>query len=135
MNIINVKVEKSELALKLEKDLELNWDIYQQFPFDAGYDLKACIDKSCTIYSQERKTIPVGLYFELEDPYWEIQIRPRSGLSHKYGIIIVNSPGTVDYAYRKEVMVILFNSGREPFLIEPGDRIVRWKFFLVKLQQ
>lgn len=125
MDIINVKVEKSELALKLEKDLELDWSIYQQFPFDAGYDLKACIEKPYTLQPQKRKTIPVGLYFEIEDPYWEIQIRPRSGLSHNYGLMIVNSPGTVDYTYRKEVMVILFNSGEKPFVIEPGDRIAQ----------
>lgn len=123
--MLNVKIEKSELALALEKELELSWDVIQQFPFDAGFDVRACIDIPFYLAPNSRYTIPTGLYFEMENPYWEIQVRPRSGLAHKNGITIINSPGTVDFAYRDELQIILLNTSLIDFIIEPGDRIAQ----------
>lgn len=120
-----VKVEKSLLAKKLEDKLNLSWNLQQQYLFDAGYDLRACEEENIVINPLERTIIGTGLYFQMEEPYWEIQIRPRSGLAYKHGIMVVNSPGTVDFTYRDEVRVILFNSSKEPFLISPGDRIAQ----------
>ena len=122
---LNVKIEKSELAKKLEEKLGITWNLYQQYPFDAGYDLRACENTSIVIEPNERETVGTGLYFQIDEPYWEIQIRPRSGLAHKNGIMIVNSPGTVDFAYRNEVKIILYNSGKESFIIHQGDRIAQ----------
>ena len=122
---LNVKIEKSELARELEEKLGITWDLQQQFPFDAGYDLRACEDTEIVIESNDRQTVGTGLYFQIDDPYWEIQIRPRSGLAHKHGIMIVNSPGTIDFAYRQEVKIILYNSGKDPFTIFAGDRIAQ----------
>ena len=58
-------------------------------------------------------------------PGYEAQVRPRSGLALRHGIVVPNAPGTIDSDYRGPVMVILFNAGREPFTIRRGDRIAQ----------
>lgn len=68
--------------------------------------------------------IPTGIKMEISSGY-EVQIRPRSGLSAKYGITVLNSPGTIDADYRGEVRVILINHGNKPFTIEHGSRIAQ----------
>ncbi len=68
--------------------------------------------------------IPTGLAIALPEGF-EAQIRPRSGLAVKFGITVLNSPGTIDSDYRGEIRVPLINHGREPFLIERGDRIAQ----------
>lgn len=124
-NIVNVNIKKSDMAISLELQLGISWDLYQHHPFDAGYDVRACILEPTILVSGERETISTGLFFEIQSPYWELQVRPRSGLAHKYGITIVNSPGTIDFAYRDEVKVILMNLGGSSFTINPGDRIAQ----------
>ena len=122
---LNVKIEKGSLARTLEEKLGISWNLQQQYPFDAGYDLRACEEEDVIIEPNKRAIVGTGLYFQIEEPYWEIQIRPRSGLAYKNGIMVVNSPGTVDFAYRNEVKVILYNSGEETFTVSPGDRIAQ----------
>lgn len=91
---------------------------------DSGMDVKANILEPITLGPLERKLIPTGLYFGLPKNY-EIQVRPRSGLAIKYGITVLNTPGTVDEAYTGEVKVILVNLSNEPYTIEPGERIAQ----------
>ena len=93
-------------------------------PYSAGVDLKANIAESITLGSLERTMIPTGLYIQLPEGY-EAQVRPRSGLAAKHGITVTNSPGTIDADYRGEVCVLLVNLSREPFTIEPGERIAQ----------
>lgn len=90
----------------------------------AGMDLKANITEPVTIGSLERAMIPTGIYIELPEGY-EAQIRPRSGLAAKFGVTVANAPGTVDADYRGEVKVILVNLSKEPFVINPGERIAQ----------
>lgn len=90
----------------------------------AGMDLRANLDLSVTLKSMERALIPTGLFIELPVGY-EAQIRPRSGLAAKYGITVLNSPGTIDADYRGEVKVILVNLSKEDFTINDGDRIAQ----------
>ena len=130
---LSVKIEKSELAKQLEEKFGITWNLQQQYPFDAGYDLRACEEEDIWIEPNERAIVGTGLYFQIDEPYWEIQIRPRSGLAFKNGIMIVNSPGTVDFAYRNEVKVILYNSGKETFMVAQGDRIAQACFRPVPL--
>ena len=70
----------------------------------------------------ERTLVPTGLYLELPQGY-EAQIRPRSGLALKYGLTVLNSPGTIDADYRGEIRVILVNLSNESFVINDGERI------------
>jgi len=90
----------------------------------AGMDLRADLETTVTLLPLERKLIPTGLHIELPVGY-EAQIRPRSGLAFKYGIGIVNSPGTIDADYRGEIKVLLVNLSAEPFEINTGDRIAQ----------
>lgn len=68
--------------------------------------------------------VPTGLFIELPEGY-EAQIRPRSGLAAKYGISITNSPGTIDADYRGEIKVLMVNLSKDPFTINPGERIAQ----------
>lgn len=90
----------------------------------AGVDLKANIQEPVELGSLERKLIPTGLYIALPKGY-EAQVRPRSGLALKHGITVLNTPGTIDADYRGEICVILVNLSKEPFLINPGERIAQ----------
>lgn len=90
----------------------------------AGLDLKAVLNESLVLQPLERKIIGTGLKIALPEGY-EAQVRPRSGLAAKYGISILNSPGTIDADYRGEVGVILVNLSNQAFIIKPGDRIAQ----------
>lgn len=95
-----------------------------QTPLSAGLDLRANLDEPVLLNPLERKLIGTGLFIELPEGY-EAQIRPRSGLAFKYGLSVLNSPGTVDADYRGEVKVLLVNLSNEPFSVEDGERIAQ----------
>ena len=90
----------------------------------AGVDLRANIDESISIGSLEKVVVPTGLFIEIPIGY-EAQVRPRSGLAFKYGITVLNSPGTIDADYRGEIKVILVNLSKDTFVIENGERIAQ----------
>lgn len=92
--------------------------------YSAGMDLKANIEESIILGSLDRAMVPTGLFIELPEGY-EAQVRPRSGLAAKHGITVTNAPGTIDADYRGEICVLLVNLGREPFIINPGERIAQ----------
>lgn len=90
----------------------------------AGMDLKANITEPITLGPLERAMVPTGLFMALPDGT-EAQVRPRSGLAAKFGISVLNAPGTIDADYRGEVKVILVNLSNEPFVVNPGERIAQ----------
>jgi dUTP pyrophosphatase len=90
----------------------------------AGMDLLAAVVAPVVIASGQRALIPTGLAIALP-PGYELQIRPRSGLALRNGIILPNSPGTIDEDYRGEIQVIVLNTGSEPFRVERGARIAQ----------
>ena len=90
----------------------------------AGLDLRANLSDRIVIYPMERKLIPTGLFIALPQGH-EAQIRPRSGLAIKYGITVLNSPGTIDSDYRGEIGIILINLSNERFVVNSGDRIAQ----------
>ncbi len=90
----------------------------------AGMDLRACLDEALTLHPLQRRLVPTGIYIELP-PGYEAQIRPRSGLSIRKGLTLVNTPGTIDSDYRGEIKLILVNLSDEPQTIEPGDRVAQ----------
>ena len=92
--------------------------------FSAGMDLKALLEIPVTLKPLQRALIPTGLYIELPAGF-EAQVRPRSGLAAKYGVTVLNSPGTIDADYRGEIKVILVNLSDEPYTINHGDRIAQ----------
>lgn len=90
----------------------------------AGMDLLAAVAAPVTIAPGGRALIPTGLAIALP-PEYELQIRPRSGLALRHGIVLPNSPGTIDQDYRGEIQVIVLNAGDSPFVIERGARIAQ----------
>ncbi len=90
----------------------------------AGMDLTAALEESLELGSGDRALIPTGLSIALPEGF-EAQIRPRSGLAAKYGVTVLNTPGTIDSDYRGEIKVILINLGQEPFTIKRGMRIAQ----------
>jgi dUTP pyrophosphatase len=92
----------------------------------AGLDLVAAIPRNARLVLEPggRDLVPTGLAIQLPEGY-EAQIRPRSGIALRYGVTILNSPGTIDADYRGEICVILINHGSEPFEIARGDRIAQ----------
>jgi dUTP diphosphatase len=98
----------------------------QQTAGAAGLDLRAALpaDETLTIGPGRRAMVPCGFAIALPQGF-EAQVRPRSGLAAKYGVTVLNSPGTIDADYRGEVKVILINFGEETFEIRRGDRIAQ----------
>lgn len=90
----------------------------------AGMDLRADLDESVEIRPMERKLIGTGIHIQLPVGY-EAQIRPRSGMAWKFGLTVLNAPGTIDSDYRGEIKVILINLSEESRMIEDGDRIAQ----------
>jgi dUTP pyrophosphatase len=96
---------------------------------DSGFDLRANLSEPVTLKPLERKLIDTGLVFELPKGF-DMEVRSRSGLALKNGIMVLNSPGTIDLSYRGNIGVILINLGNEDFTVNNGDRIaqglIRW---------
>ena len=90
----------------------------------AGMDLCAAISEPMELKPLERKLVPTGLKIELEHGY-EAQVRPRSGLSIKHGITLINCVGTIDEDYRGEVCVPIVNISNETYTIQPDERIAQ----------
>ena len=90
----------------------------------AGLDLLAAVQEPVTLPPGGRALVPTGLAIALP-PGYELQVRPRSGLALKHGIVLPNSPGTVDSDYRGELQVIVLNAGDAPFTVERGMRIAQ----------
>ena len=93
-------------------------------PGAAGMDLLAAVTGPVTIAPGARALIPTGLAVALP-PGHELQVRPRSGLALRHGLLVANSPGTIDEDYRGEIGIILLNAGGEPFVVERGMRIAQ----------
>lgn len=93
-------------------------------PQAAGMDICAAIENELCLECGAIHLIPTGFALAIPKGY-EIQIRPRSGLASKYGIGIINSPGTIDADYRGEVKIALINLGNAPYTIHRGDRIAQ----------
>ena len=90
----------------------------------AGMDLRADIDEPIVLLPLERSVVKTGLFIALPIGF-EAQVRPRSGLAAKFGITVLNTPGTIDADYRGEIGVILVNLSNQPFTVQDGDRIAQ----------
>jgi dUTP pyrophosphatase len=107
----------------------------QEFPLPryatdgaAGLDLIACLDEHLHIAPGDTHLVPTGMAIHMADPELAAVLLPRSGLGHKHGIVLGNLVGLIDSDYQGQVFVSVWNRGREPFTIEPGDRIAQMVF-------
>jgi len=93
-------------------------------PGAAGADIRACLAENIVIPVLGRVLVPTGISIELPIGY-EAQVRPRSGLALKYGVSVLNAPGTIDSDYRGELKVLLINLGSQSYTVAPGERIAQ----------
>jgi dUTP pyrophosphatase len=91
----------------------------------AGLDLRAAIDEAITLRPGDTSLIPTGLAIHLDDPTLAAIIIPRSGLGHKHGIVLGNLVGLIDSDYQGQVFVSCWNRGKEPFVVNPLERIAQ----------
>jgi dUTP pyrophosphatase len=117
---------KDKFKLKLKVVNKSNNPIPQYETNGAsGFDLRA--NESLVLKAGEQSMVSTGLFFEIPDNF-EIQVRPRSGLAAKYGVTVLNTPGTIDADYTGECKIILINTSKFDFTIENGDRIAQGIF-------
>lgn len=94
-------------------------------PGSAGLDLRACVDKPCTVHPGETTLLPTGLAIHIADPHLAAVILPRSGLGHKHGLVLGNLVGLIDSDYQGALQVSCWNRGQQPYTIQPGERIAQ----------
>ena len=109
------------LVKKFDKNIELP---SYKTSGSSGMDLVAFIKNKITINPGNRAMIPTGISLAIPKNY-EIQIRPRSGLTSKKGISVLNTPGTIDSDYRGEIKIILINLSKKLFIVKSGDRVAQ----------
>lgn len=131
---------KNKLKIFKESNRETIKLPQYQTPGSSGLDLVANLEQDTEqiiIKPNKWEIIPTGITIELPDGF-EAQIRPRSGLAYKYGVTVLNSPGTIDSDYRGEIKIILINHGHEDFIVKNGDRIAQMiisKYEQVELEE
>jgi dUTP pyrophosphatase len=94
-------------------------------PGSAGMDIRACLDETLMLGPGDSALIPSGFAIHLDDPGFAAVLLPRSGLGHKHGIVLGNLTGLIDSDYQGQVFVSIWNRSRDPYRIEPGDRIAQ----------
>lgn len=125
---INTEELESHFLESMERKLPLKYtntnssEPEYAYQSDSGFDLRSTED--LWIFAGDRKLVPTGLRFDIPDGY-EIQVRSKSGLALKQGLMVLNSPGTVDSGYQGEVKVILFNTSNQNIKIEKGQKIAQ----------
>ena len=115
-------MKKRKVAIMLDEGAQVP---FYATELSAGADVRC--NENFTLNPGECKMIHTGVHMELPDDM-ECQVRPRSGLAAKYGITVVNAPGTIDADYRGECNVVLINHGKEPVEFEKGERIAQFVF-------
>lgn len=93
----------------------------------SGLDLMAFLEQPVVLEPLMRALVPTGIHIAIPEGF-EAEIRPRSGIAHKFGVTVLNTPGTIDSDYRGEVKILLINLGDQPFTINNGDRIAQMIF-------
>ncbi len=91
----------------------------------AGLDIRACIEDPITLRPGESALVPSGIAIHVGDPGFAAILIPRSGLGHKHGIVLGNLVGLIDSDYQGQVFVSCWNRGREPFVVNPMERIAQ----------
>lgn len=94
----------------------------------AGFDLRACVDAPLRLAPGATELVPTGIALHIKDRQTAALLLPRSGLGHKYGIVLGNLVGLIDSDYQGQVYVSLWNRSRDPFTVEPGDRVAQMIF-------
>jgi len=129
LNSIDVNVMNQFFEESMVSKVELNYtnssdnnEPEYAYDSDSGFDLRST--EELWVQGNDRKLIPTGLRFDIPDGY-EIQVRSKSGLALNQGLMVLNSPGTVDSGYQGEIKVIIFNTTKEKIKIEKGQKVAQ----------
>jgi dUTP pyrophosphatase len=98
----------------------------------AGLDMRACIDEPLTVEPGDTVLVPTGLAIHVEDPGLAAVLLPRSGLGHKHGLVLGNLTGLIDSDYQGQVFISCWNRSRQPYEVQPGERIAQMVFVPVE---
>ena len=116
MTVIDVKVLDARMAEHLP---------HYATPGSAGLDLRACLDKPLLLEPGQAALVPTGLAVHIADPGLAAMLLPRSGLGHKHGIVLGNLVGLIDSDYQGPLMVSCWNRGKDPYTVQPLERIAQ----------
>jgi dUTP pyrophosphatase len=111
----------SKIPLKYVNETD-NKDPNYEYDSDSGFDLRSTDE--IWVHPNDRKLVPTGLRVDIPEGY-EIQVRSKSGLALKQGLMVLNSPGTVDSGYQGEIKVIIFNTSTSKIKIDKGQKIAQ----------
>lgn len=123
--ICEIKIEKSEKARLLEKKLGLSWSFEVYNHLEPFYHLRACIEEPFTLEPGEILPCPTGIYPELTNPHFAIEVNSLSGLIYNHGVVMVERVTYFPYTYRDEIWIHLENKNVEPVIIHPGQKIAQ----------
>jgi dUTP pyrophosphatase len=117
-----------KLQLKiLDPRIGTTWPLPQHATAGAaGVDLRACIDAAIELQPGDTVLVKTGIAAYIADPHYAGLILPRSGLGHKHGIVLGNLVGLIDSDYQGELMVSLWNRGKDAFTLQPGERMAQY---------
>jgi deoxyuridine 5'-triphosphate nucleotidohydrolase len=126
---VQIKLE-NPLLLELREKEGLPGLLSPATDGSAGYDVQSCLDRTIEIHPGEQFLFPLGFSIQLPSRYWEMQIRSRSGLGAKEGLVVAQGTGTIDSDYTKQVFAMMFNrwpqgARNKSVIVEPGDRIAQ----------
>ena len=121
--VCNINIEKSSLARAIEKDYGIEWGFNQASPFDPYFYLRACIIKPVTIEPGEAIPIPTGIYPQLLQPNFIIEVCSDYDLLFESGLSILDSPMLFDYTFRNEIWVLIKNNFKEAQIVAPTKKL------------
>ena len=124
----SIKIKKRELARLLEERDGISWSFEPVSRFDPFVYLRCCTPKPINIKANTTLPIPTGITAELNNPNFKMQITTLSALAIKKGIIVLDSPATLDYTFRGEIWVMLHNISSKDVVIRTGERISMKRF-------
>lgn len=123
--VCNLKVEKSKKALELEKKLGISWSFEVYNHLEPFYHLRACISDSITLEPGEILPFPTGIYPELTNPHFVIEVNSLSGLIYNFGVVMPEGVTYFPYTFRNEIWIHLENKNIEAVMIHPGQKIAQ----------
>lgn len=122
-SICKLHIEKSSLALSLEKEIGIEWALHQDTPFDAYFDLRACLVEDLLIEPGECVPVPTGIYPQLLTPNFVLEVTSNHDLVYKQGLSVLDSPMIFSYTFRNEIWVLIKNNFKKAQKVQPSKKV------------
>jgi len=126
LQVCEINIEKSATARKLEKELNIDWSFEVYNHLESFYHLRACIEESISIDPGEIIPFPTGVYPQLLNPRYSIEVTSLSGLIYNHEVVMPEGVTYFPYTFRDEIWVFLENKNVEPVIIQPAQKIAQF---------